>query len=339
MTEIQRGPEDASMKGQLERLFGFVDQSQGNIGAFFVAIASGEDVGVPDADEHLADFDNVTQRGQLKFDQDIAAVQHQDTLESAGLGFDADVFSGSLCIRDGEKFVQALGTVPETSEILQKGLNSILRHFLHAVAYAYIPTPTELDKNTYEKFSFEPSPKPAPQADSAMFLGVLLNADHVVREFERLEASHHASRNLQALHTAELENMTPEWAVAHHWGLFTPPTTDWGDSHWVQWSEQGHWNVFFEYLEHAQLKAPHNSEFMTLVIGSMLRNVDNLRNGVLEPTERPQIPIETEGEDDNFVFHSSSRALDEEEAHIAAEQDRRYNQMLDDVLRRLSTML
>ncbi len=339
MTEMQRGPEDASMKGRLERLFGFTDQSQGNLGALFVAIASREDVGAPDTVEHLADFDNVTQRGQLKFDQDIAAVQHQDTLESAGLGFDADVFSGSLCIRDGEKFVQALGTVPETSEILQKGLNSILRHFLHDVAYAYIPTPAAFDRNTYEKFIFDPSPTPAPWADAAIFLGVLLTTDHAVREFARLEASHHALRNLQALHAAGLENMTAEWAIAHHWGLFTPPTTRWGDSAWTQWSRQEHWNVFFEYLEHARLKAPTNSEFIALLIGGMLHNVDNLRNGMLEPTERPRMPIESEDEDNDFVFHSSSGATADEEARMAAEQDRQYNQMLDGVLQRLSTML
>ena len=160
----------------------------------------------------------------------------------------------------------------------------------------------------------------------------MLNADEIVKEFERLGASKNALRSFNALRTAELEGMVAEWAVAYHWKLFTPPTDSCYDSHWVQWYEERHWKPFFQYLDSAQLKAPADSKFMALVTDGMNDKITNLRNGVLEPTENPRLGRSYEDDDDLDYYDSELEEIERVENEKWA---REYDALLNSVQQRL----
>ena len=156
MSEQDNNPKDSFEDPFMTRLgvlFEYVDQTQNNLSALFVALVEEEDVSASDEGEadNLANADTVTQQGQLGFSQGIAGIQYQDTLAAAGLAFNPDVFSGDLQVADGEKFVQTLRAMPTGNETLQKGLNSILSSFLWRTAYAYVPDRDEMLPNTYEQ--------------------------------------------------------------------------------------------------------------------------------------------------------------------------------------------
>lgn len=329
----------------LDILMQVVDSSRGAaFGGLFAAIAKDELRAAPVEDmDGLAAYDApATEEGKLQFDQDLTAVQYQQTLRATGLRFGDSVFVPQLTIADGEQFASTLVSIQQGSDTLRAGLSDIVAGVLIGVSMAHVPSFS--DEEAYARCHLHPKLQPEvaddPQAAETYYqttTQTLLHARTIAAELERLGASQKVVADLRRAHEAELEGMLPEWAVAAHWGLYRPPTTYALEYLWTQWATPEEWQGLCDFMDNAAAKAPAGSKFVRGLAATILSGVQNLRNGVFVPTERP--PSVSTYDDDDYDFIDFDLPDTPERRAEREAYERQYDAMLADVEQRLQQHL
>ncbi|HZE87157.1 MAG TPA: hypothetical protein VE090_03015 [Methylomirabilota bacterium] len=295
----------------LEDLIGYLSKvAPVAFGSFFVALLKKENLhpsSEPSNEEGLAAFDiPSTEKSKLQFNQELVAEQYRQTLQATGLEFSKDVFLPGLAIADGELFAETLANIPKGNKTLKKGVEDIVRHSLTTIRLAHVPN---IDSEDYNTAHLHPKLQPEVTTNKDTFNAynkvttqTLLNARDIAAQLEHLEINPKVIRGLKTAHTAEIEKMLPEWAIAENFGLYNQPTTHWLDLEWTQWATKEEWQKLHDFVDNAAAKAPANSRFLNDLATSMLTNISKLRKGDLAPTERQVTKFDYEKDDDFFDF-------------------------------------
>jgi hypothetical protein len=266
-------------------------------------------------------------------------MQYADALQEAGLSVRSDPFMPGLTIKDGQVFAQWLTTVPneEGYEALREGAQNVVITALAGVKFANIPTIVDRE---YPGYFLEAQFRPDNVADLEEYnqatAQLLIHTQEIADNLDCIDADPTVARDLRNAQTAEVEGMLPAWAMAHHLGVYDPPTTDIQERVWTQLIEPEEWEVLAQFLEQASEETPPGSNFIQTLARAMEENIRRLRTSDLEPSRRPALPPIEDVDDDDFM----DQIMEDPEAIAAAEEWRRqYENTLSRVEQRIQQVL
>lgn len=286
-------PKEDPIKGFITLTSHLANLQKNAGGALFAAVVKKEDViSSPEREGELASFDDPSEKGALRFSQELTSIQYQDTLTAFGISFSNSVFAPRLTIANGRQFVTMLATIEEKSETFQKGVKGVVSASVDSIANAYIPD--IFDEEKYAVFHLRPEFQLEVNTQGDAFKDynqavsqTVPQLHEIAKQLNRLDFDPQLVAELQTMDAAGAEGMLPEWAVAHSWGLFRLPTTDMLDLEWTQWSTPEDWQKLHDFLDKAKLKAPQNSQFLHNLSKGLLQGIRNVLNDEFVPSERP----------------------------------------------------